>query len=167
DIYLKKVYTSEKLPNKTFLERATHNHFKGRGHVGHHSYLFFTLTKNRALNNAKYVNPLRSLSKTLTRELDDNIKAFMASVGDAVAFVNNARKIVLSPMDREGILELTKAQFNGYNDGFDTDMLLEKSGIHIGDSHFDVLAVNNVLCFGESVQSSRTNEKFTSDDFTF
>ena len=167
DIYLKKVYTSEKLPNKTFLERATHNHFKGRGHVEHHSFLFFTLTKSRALNNAKYVNPLRPLSKTLTRELDDNIKAFMASVGDAVSFVNNGRKIVLSPLEQDGILELTKAHFNGYNEGFDTDMLLEKSGIHIGDNHFDVLAVNNELCFGESVQSSRTNEKFTSDDFTF
>ncbi len=81
DIYLKKVYTSEKLPNKTFLERATHNHFKGRGHVEHHSFLFFTLTKNRALNNAKYVNPLRPLSKTLTRELDDNIKALRPSAG--------------------------------------------------------------------------------------
>ncbi len=167
DIYLKKVYTSEKLPNKTFLERATHNHFKGRGHVEHQSYLFFTLTKNRALNNAKYVNPLRPLSKTLCRELDDNIKAFMASVGDAVSFVNNGRKIVLSPLEQDSILELTKAHFNGYNEGFDTDMLLEKSGIHIGDNHFDVLAVNNELCFGESVQSSRTNEKFTSDDFTF
>ncbi|MCG2462057.1 TraG family conjugative transposon ATPase [Flavobacteriaceae bacterium F89] len=167
DIYLKKVYTSEKLPNKTFLERATHNHFKGRGHVEHQSFLFFTLTRNRALNNAKYVNPLRPLSKTLTRELDDNIKAFMASVGDAVSFVNNGRKIVLSPLEQDSILELTKAHFNGYNEGFDTDMLLEKSGIHIGDNHFDVLAVNNELCFGESVQSSRTNEKFTSDDFTF
>src|SRR5690606_35353487 len=79
----------------------------------------------------------------------------------------NGRKIVLSPLDQDGILELTKAHFNGYNEGFDTDMLLERSGIHIGDNHFDVLAVSNELCFGESVQSSRTNEKFTSDDFTF
>ena len=34
-------------------------------------------------------------------------------------------------------------------------------------NHFDALAINSELCFGESVQSSKTNEKFTSDDFVF
>src|SRR5690606_3084785 len=37
----------------------------------------------------------------------------------------------------------------------------------IGDNHFDVLSINSELCFGDIVQSSKTNERFTSDDFVF
>ncbi len=68
DIYLKKSYSSEKLPNTTFLEKATHEHFKGRGHIEHKCYLFFILTKNKALNNPKYVNPFRKVSKGIVLE---------------------------------------------------------------------------------------------------
>ena len=62
---------------------------------------------------------------------------------------------------------LTNGYFNGFNEGFDTDILLDKNNINIGENYFDVLAVNSELCFGENVQSSKTNEKFTSDDFVF
>jgi type IV secretory pathway VirB4 component len=62
---------------------------------------------------------------------------------------------------------MTKGYFNGFNEGFDTDILLDKKSVNIGENHFDALAINSELCFGESVQSSKTNEKFTSDDFVF
>src|SRR5690606_29398747 len=48
-----------------------------------------------------------------------------------------------------------------------SDILLDRSKVAIGENHFDVLAINNELCFGENVQSSKTNERFTSDDFVF
>ena len=35
------------------------------------------------------------------------------------------------------------------------------------NNHFDVLAVNSESCFGENVQTSKINERFTSDDFMF
>lgn len=76
-------------------------------------------------------------------------------------------------MSQDEILELTNAYFNGLNEGFDTDIQLNparrggKSVIEIGENHFDVLAVNSELCFGDVVQSSKTNDKFTSDDFVF
>ena len=58
DIYLKKSYSSEQLPNTTFLEKATHRHFKGREYMEHRCLLFFVLTKNRALNNRKVCQSL-------------------------------------------------------------------------------------------------------------
>ncbi|WP_142784106.1 TraG family conjugative transposon ATPase [Changchengzhania lutea] len=167
DIYLKKSYTSEKLPNTTFLEKATHEHFKGRGHIEHKCYLFFILTKNKALNNPKYVNPFRKISKGIVQELDDNIKSFANSVSDSASFINNSRKMAFTPLKSEDIQQLTSNYFNGFNEGFDTDILLEKKSVNIGENHFDALAINSELCFGESVQSSKTNEKFTSDDFVF
>ena len=167
DIYLKKSYNSEKLPNESFLEKATHNYFKGREHMEHSCYLFFILTKNKTLNNAKYVNPLRKVSKSIVQKMDDTVYSFIGSVSDSVSFINNSRKIELAPLRANEIHTLSDSFFNGYNEGYDTDILLEKSDVTIGENHFDVLAVNSELCFGESVQSSKTNERFTSDDFVF
>ncbi|WP_111307354.1 TraG family conjugative transposon ATPase [Confluentibacter sediminis] len=167
DVYLKKKYTSEQLPNKNFLEKATHQHFKGREFMEHQCYLFFILTKNNALNNSKYVNPFRKVSKSIVKEMDDTISTFIGSVSDSVSFINNSRKMTFTPMDAVGIHALTNNFFNGFNHGFDTDILLEKNSTNIGEHYFDVLSVNSELCFGESVQTSKTNEKFTSDDFVF
>ncbi|MEH6406837.1 MAG: DUF3875 domain-containing protein, partial [Leeuwenhoekiella sp.] len=167
DIYLKKSYSAEQLPNTTFLEKATHRYFKGREHMEHTCYLFFILTKNKAFNNPKYVNPFRKVSKGIVQEMDDNIKSFIGSVSDSVSFINNSRKVKLTPLNPETIKSISDAYFNGFNEGFDTDILLEKKNVPIGENHFDALAINSELCFGESVQSSKTNEKFTSDDFVF
>ncbi len=167
DVYLKTDYSAEYLPNKTFLEKATHQYFKGREYMQHQSFLFFILTKNKKLNNSKYVNPFKKVSKEIIGELDDAIKSFMGSVSDSVSFVNNSRKIELLPMTPLEILQITNSFFNGFNDDMDTDILLEKPSIDIGDNHFDVLSINSELCFGDVVQSSKTNERFTSDDFVF
>lgn len=167
DVYLKKTYTSERLPNTTFLEKATHDYFKGRDYMEHRCFLFFMLTKNRVLNNSKYVNPFREISKGIVQQLDDNVKGFIGSVSDSISFINNSRKMTFLPLESKAILELTSSYFNGFNEGFDTDILLDKKSVTMGDNHFDVLAINSELCFGESVQSSKTNERFTSDDFVF
>jgi len=167
DIYQKSAYLAEELPNKSFLQRATHDYFKGREFIKHSSYLFFILPHNKALNAPKFVNPFRKVEKGIHKQIDHNVQEFIASVNDAVSFVNNSRKVSLSPLGIDKVLSLTNAYFNGFNEGFDTDIQLKKSNIEIGDHHFDVLAVNSELCFGDIVQSSKTNDKFTSDDFVF
>ena len=167
DIYLKKTYSADLLPNTTFLEKATHDHFKGREFMEHRCYLFFILTKNKALNNPKYVNPFRRISKGIYQELDNNLKSFVSSVSDSVSFINNSRKMSFLPLGAAEIQALTNSFFNGLHEGFDTDMLLNKSNVQVGDHYFDALAINSELCFGDTVQSSKINERFTSDDFTF
>ena len=167
DIYLKKSYSSEQLPHTTFLEKATHRHFKGREYIEHRCLLFFVLTKNRALNNRKFVNPFRNVSKDIVQKLDDTVNSFIGSVNDSVSFINNSRKMEFAPLKPNEIQSLTSGYFNGFSEGFDTDILLEKKNVNIGENYFDALAINSELCFGESVQSSKTNERFTSDDFVF
>ncbi len=167
DIYQKADYTSEVLPNDTFLEKATHRYFKGRSYLQHSCYLFFILPFNKALNASKFTNPFRKVEKGIHKQLDHNVLEFITSVNDSISFINNSRKVKLTPLNSEEILSLTNAYFNGFNDGFDTDIQLKKSNIEIGENHFDVLAINSELCFGDVVQSSKTNDKFTSDDFVF
>nr|WP_298793691.1 TraG family conjugative transposon ATPase [uncultured Allomuricauda sp.] len=167
DVYLKKGFSSEYLPYNTFLGKATHDHFKGREYIEHRCYLFLTLAGNKTLNNPKYVNPFRKISKGIYQELNQNVHSFIGSVNDSITYINNSRKVSFTPLEKNEILELSGNFFNGFNLNFDTDMLLEKSKITIGNNHFDVLAINSESCFGENVQTSKINERFTSDDFVF
>lgn len=167
DIYRKGEYASRVLPNKTFLQNATHDYFKGREYMKHDSYLFFNLPKNRNLNCAKYVNPFCEVSSGIVPRMDEAITSFIACVNDAIAFLNNSRKMECTPLVTKEIVGLSNAYFNGFNQGFDTDIGLYKRGVAIGDHHFDILALNSELCFGEDIQSSKINERFTSDDFSF
>ncbi len=167
DIYQRASYDPVALPDRSFLERATHDHFRGREFMAHDPYLFFIWPKNKGLNQSKYVNPFKLVPKTLTGELTDKAKTFVQAVNDAVGFLSNSPKLGCRPLNQVEILSLTDTYFNGFNQGFDTDMLLEKDRTQIGDHHFGVLALNNEQCFGEVVQSSKVNPKLTSDDFSF
>ena len=167
DVYVKKGFSSEYLPNDTFLAKATHDHFKGREYIDHSCYLFLTLVRNKTLNNSKYVNPFRKVSKGIYQELNQNVYSFIGSVNDSITYINNSRKVQFLPLEKSEILKFSQDFFNGFNLDFDTDMILEKSKITIGNNHFDVLAVNSESCFSESVQTSKINERFTSDDFVF
>tara|TARA_R110002096_G_scaffold265300_1_gene458765 strand:- start:5071 stop:7476 length:2406 start_codon:yes stop_codon:yes gene_type:complete len=167
DIYEKKDYDATQLPNDSFLEKATHDYFKGREYMQHSCYLYFIIPYNKTLNATKFTNPFRSIDKGIHKQMDHNVQEFVTSVSDAVSFINNSRKLSLTPLNQTDILTITAAYFNGFNEGFDTDIQLKKSDIEIGENHFDVLAVNSELCFGDVVQSSKTNDKFTSDDFVF
>ena len=167
DIYKKSSYKAKELPDTTFLQQATHRYFKDREYLRHQSYLFFVLPMDKVLNTAKYINPFRKTEKRIHKKLNHQVKEFIGAVGDAISYINNSRKVSILPLDPDHILELTHRYFNGFNEDFDTDIELDKKGIVIGDHHFDVLAINNERCFGEVLQSSKVNEKFTSDDFNF
>ncbi|WP_434035476.1 TraG family conjugative transposon ATPase [Formosa sp. 4Alg 33] len=167
DIYNTSKYCTKNLANDTFLAKATCDHFDGRAYLKHTSYLFFTMPFNKVMNVSKYVNPFKSLDQGMYKSTDRQLESFMSAVSDAVSYVNNSRKIKIHPLKDIDIKTLTSTYFNGFNDGFLTDMQLNSSGIGIGDYQFDVLAVNNEMCFGEHVQSSKINDQFTSDDFVF
>ncbi|WP_445737697.1 TraG family conjugative transposon ATPase [Mariniflexile sp.] len=167
DIYRKKIYDAAQLPNESFLEQATHGYFKGRDYLEHQSHLFFTLPHNKSLNASKFTNPFRSIEKGIHKQMDLHVQEFINAVNDAVSFINNSRRVSLRPLKPGDIIHMTNTYFNGFNEGFDTDIQLKKSDIEIGENHFDVLAVNSEGCFGDVVQSSKTNDRFTSDDFVF
>jgi hypothetical protein len=107
------------------------------------------------------------VEKGLHRKLDAQVAEFVTAVNDAVSYVNNSKSMSMVPMEPEAILEHTHAYFNGYNLDFDTDIQFGKGPIEIGDHYFDVMAINNEECFGETVQSSMPNGKFSSDGFRF
>ena len=167
DIYLKKEYDASQLPKCSFLENATHQYFNGRDYLSHSCYLYFILPPTNNRSYADYTNPFKKINKTLPVTLDKAVHTFRSAVEDAVSFINNSRKMVFKPLTSAAVETLTTAYFNGFNEELTTDTLLDKNRIQIGDHLFDALAVNSELCFGESVQTSKTNQRFTSEDFIF
>src|SRR5690606_36053080 len=133
-----------------------HQHFKGREFMDHQCFLFFILSGNLALNSPKYVNPFRKVTKNIHFELDDQFKGYMNAINDSVSYINNSRKMTFMPLDPKDILKVTDDYFNGFNEGFATDILLDRSKVTFGKNYFDVLAINSELCFGDTVQSSKT-----------
>ena len=167
EVYRKKEFGSDSLPTGTFLSDATRVYFDGREYIDHQSYLFLTLSKKRLLNSSKLVNPFKKVGDKLLLPNDNELHKFKIAVSDTVSFVNNHKMIGISPMSRDAILEFSSTYFNGFNTDLDTAMELGKGPIQIGENFFDMLAINSELCFGQNVQTSIVNEKFTSDDFVF
>ena len=113
------------------------------------------------------MNPFKKGGDKLLLPNDTELHKFKIAVSDTVSFVNNHKMIGISPMARDAILEFSSTYFNGFNTDLDTAMELGKGPIQIGEHFFDMLAINSELCFGQNVQTSIFNEKFTSDDFVF
>lgn len=167
DIYRKTTYDAHELANDTFLQRATREHFMGREHLTHESLIFFVWPKNRAINDSALVNPFATISKKLPEALEEQAEGFGKAVGDAVTFLNNDPKLILEPFNQTRVIQYTDAYFNGFNEGFDTDMVLEKDRVQVGNHYFEVMAVNNESCFGDVVQTSVPNEQYAKDGFWF
>lgn len=167
DIYRKTAFDAKGLPKDTFLAQATCNHFQGREHLSHESLLFFVWPKNRAVNSSKLVNPFAHISKKLPETLGEKAEQFGKAVRDAVGFLNNGPRLSVIPFNQAAIVQYTDAYFNGFNAGFDTDMVLGRDKVQIGDHWFGAMAVNNEACFGDVVKTSRPNEKYTIDGFLF
>ncbi len=167
DVYRKTPYSAEALPGGTFLGKATADYFQGREYLAHQSFIFYTSPKNKALNNSKYINPFRKISKRLPEELGEEMQEFIRAVNESVSFLNNSKRLKLIPLGEKEILGLASSFFNGFNDQFDTDMVLGKSHLQIGRNLFEILSVNSELCFGDLVKSSKNNDRYTSDDFVF
>ena len=167
DIYQRIAFDAKDLPKSTFLSKATQEHFEGREHLSHTSLLFFVWPKNKVLNTSKLVNPFAHIPKKIQETLWETAEQFSNSVMEAVNFLNNGTHLSLTPFNQASIIHYTDNYFNGFNQGFDTDMELNKDLVQIGDHFFGAMAVNNETCFGGTVQTSRPNDKYTSDGFLF
>ncbi|HHC78882.1 MAG TPA: TraG family conjugative transposon ATPase, partial [Flavobacteriia bacterium] len=173
DHYQKTHYDAQNLPQDSFLARATYRYFKGREALQHQSYLYITLPYNKALNASKYTNPFRKVSKGIYKKPSQQVQAFITAVEDAISYINNSRKVALSPLKSAEIVRMADAYFNGFNQDIKADIQLNtsrkggNSPINIGSHYVDILALNNELNFGEIVQSSKPNDRYTTDDFSF
>jgi len=167
DIYLETPYDANQLPDGSFLAKATKDLFEGRKHLSHESLIFFIWPKNRAINSSALINPFAKVPKKLPQTLGEQAEEFCKAVRDAIGFLNNSPKLKLLAFNQAAMIQYTDTYFNGFNEGFDTDMVLDKDKVQVGNHWFGAMAVNNEACFGDTVQTSRPNKQYTADGFLF
>ena len=166
DLYRKSIYKGEQLQRETFLQKSTYHYFKGRNYLEHQSYLYFILPASKTTKASGYINPFKTVKTDFYKKIKARAQAFQHAVYDVIAFIQNSKKIEIQPLHSSSFHQQTQSYFNGFNEHVDTDIELDKE-IKIGKYYFDVLAINSELCFGDTLQTSKINEEFTSDDFSF
>ncbi|HET8855678.1 MAG TPA: DUF87 domain-containing protein, partial [Salinimicrobium sp.] len=130
-------------------------------------FLYFIWPGNRAFNRSKYFNPFIKASGEIPRKAEAYAQDFKRAVEDTVSFINNSKKLNLSPVYQDEILGMVDSFFNGFNNDYNSGILLDHAHPCAGGNYFDILALNSELEFGENIQSSKTNDRFTTDDFVF
>ncbi len=166
DIYLRSAYDESVLPSKTFLADATRDYFNARPYLKHSCYLFFTWPRSRRIQKTVRANPFVKAPASLPKDVDHAIQVFLQSVDEAVDYLNNSRKIDFKVLTENEVAQLTEDYFNGFTTEVHTDILLGHE-LTIGNQHVDMLAINNEKCFLDNVSTSKSNPRFTSDEFSF
>lgn len=166
EIYQKKTF-QEDLGGTSFLSRATKDYFQDRDYIDHQSFLFFTWPGNKAFHKSGVANPFRSIPRSMMHEMDATANRFYQSVSDAVSYLDNSGLLKLIPLKAEEANQLAVRFFNGFQEDMTCDMMLKTGKLQVGNNWFEVLAVNSEQCFGDAVKTSRTNNRFTADDFQF
>lgn len=166
DIYLKKEFDPSEMPSKTFLQRATQNHFKGRNYTDHHSFIFFIFRESGVIINDGFKNPFKKPIKTAEylKEFEKQ-KNFEASVERAFDYLNNSRFLKLEPIDENLFKYLEFSYFNAFYEDRFTDIDLDK--MTVGNKHVGILAINQLKQFGETVKTCQYDQKMSAGDFVY
>ena len=151
DYYLSKPFDTSGMPNKTYLQKATVNHFKNRKKREHFSYIFFSKNENSVLND-KIVNPFKSPPKGKDFEAElERDKHFKIEVNRVVNFINNGRYILLEKAEPQELRYLEHAYHNAFYEDRYTDA--ELKDLKIGDKKIGVVAINKIEQLGEKVSN--------------
>lgn len=162
DIYLNKFFDVSSMPDETYLQKATVDHFKERTKREHHSYLFFTKAKSSILSD-KIINPFKAPPKIkdFERELISD-KNFKTEVDRAVDFINNSRFIKLEEAEPQEIKYIEHAHHNAYYEDRFTDAELDD--LTIGEKHIGIAAITSVQQLGETISNSVVDGKMSIGD---
>ncbi len=173
DIFLKQKYTAEDLPYKTFLQKATVEHFKGREGFVHIPLLFIGNRGTSFLKNRSIRNPFVKLpsSQRLLEEIERD-SVFISEVEKTIEFLNSSRYFKAFPLSEEDIWNLQDSYFNGFEKDYYTDSHLEEklenvSTILVGDQYIGAYSIDSINQFPEYIDVTKPDEVYSSKKATF
>lgn len=164
DIYLKKTF-DEYMPDETYLQKATKNHFLNRPWFEHHSFIFFTFRESNWLAE-NIINPFKKPVKTKDFLLQlEKDKGFFSMVESCVDFLNNSKYFKIEPIE-EGVFQyLEHSYFNGFHDDIYTD--IETNNLTIGNKKIGVCSISNTKQLGETLKSCTYDSKMSAGDYSY
>ena len=175
DIFLKQRYNGNELPDDTFLQKSTKEHFKNRSHVSHTSYLFIGHSPKSTLNQSGVQNPFKTLpnKKKLLEEFEKD-NAFISEVVKSVEFLNSSKYIKAQPIQEDEIHTLIQNYYNGFDPDKYVDTSLEEkiktqgetyNAIGVGNRRVGVFALNDIKQFPDYVDIFKLDNDYSSKKF--
>ncbi|MFJ1366994.1 DUF3875 domain-containing protein [Capnocytophaga canimorsus] len=173
DIFLKEKYMAEDLPYRTFLQKATADHFKGRENLLHIPLLFIGNRGSSFLKNSSIRNPFASLpnAQKVAQEIERD-SYFVSEVEKTIDFLNQSPYFKAVPLSEDDIWNLQDSYFNGFEKGNYTDTHLEeKAGnintILVGDKYVGAYSIHSIQQFPEYIDVTKADGVYSSKKFIF
>ena len=175
DIFLTQKYTGDELPESTFLQKSTKDHFKKRPYTSHQSLLFIGYNGQSGLNRTGIQNPFKSLpnKKKILEEFERD-SAFVSEVTKTIEFLNSSKYIKAQPLYETEIDALVQNYYNGFdsNKYVDTDMEIKVSttgenynAIGVGNKRVGVYTINDIKQFPDYVDTYKLDNDYSSKKF--
>lgn len=175
DIFLNQKYQGNELPEDTFLQKSTKDHFQGRPFISHMAYLFIGFSPKGTLNQTGIQNPFKNVPnrKKLVEEFErDN--SFISEVAKSIEFLNSSKYVMAHPIHEDEIHTLIQSYYNGFdpNKYVDTSMD-EKVGtkggsyntIGVGNRRVGVFTLNDIKQFPDYVDIYKLDNDYSSKKF--
>lgn len=169
DIYTSEEFDASNLPNVTYLQKATNNHFEGRSYLKHIGYIFFVFTRINTLKNESIKNPFL-FPKIAQFDKDDiEIKNFISEVEEAAEIVKTSGSVSLNPLNEKEITSYLDFYFNGFQSMYLTDFKVEADHFSVDDKITGVFSIQNEKHFPDNISPAIEDKEFSSSDrgFTF
>lgn len=175
DVFLKQQYQGNELPDDTFLQRSTKDHFKNRDYITHSSYLFIGHSPKSTLTQTGVQNPFKSLpNKNKLLEEFERDNAFISEVTKSIEFLNSSKYIRALPVYEDAIHTLIQNYYNGFDPDKYVDTSLDEkvtttgesyNAIGVGDRRVGVFALNNIKQFPDYVDIFKLDNDYSSKKF--
>lgn len=169
DLYERKKFDSGRLPQHTFIQKATANYFHNREYMAHTGYLFFIMPALDTLKNERIKNPfiLPKLKQIHAEEY--RLQAFINNVEEATELLKQNSYLTLYPLEEREILQLQQFYFNAFHRDYLTDVEIKKEHIEADDHLVGIFALTNEKYFPEQISTAIEDKNFSSpaDGFVF
>lgn len=166
DIYLRKDFNTSSMPSKTYLQKVTQNHFRGRKFNEHHSFIFFIFTENGNFINDGYKNPFKKPMRTVDflKEYERQNK-FDVTVDRCVEYINSSRYFKIEPVQESDFKYLEFGYFNGFYEDRYTEIDVPK--LNVGNKHIGVFAINQPKQLCQTINSCSFDQKMSAGDYVY
>ena len=141
--YKKKKFDSNVLPEKSFLQKSTKQHFNNRFYLEQKLYVFFILPKifsyKKDYSSFKII---RKKGKEIKLNLE-KVEKFKSLIEKLEASLNSTDFFKLYPLSEQNLSILLKNYFSFGNE-YKTDLIKEKTGYRYGDKKIKIFSISDL-----------------------
>lgn len=141
----------------SFLTNADREHFHGRETIKDYTFLIFTLSGLKSLEEKYVSNPL-SYKRNLSIKDQEKINSFYEATKVALSIINKLYNTRIQQISEEEVKYFFKEYVNGFNEDNGLRDIKFDSNVHIGDNHYSAFSLSDSSYFPEQISNTVQDE---------